>query len=92
MSLGWHDSCFILHLMPRLPRIVIPGLPHHITQRGNRRQKTFFEEVDYKTYLKSMSLACKRFDVKIWAYCLMSNHVHFRIKFCNLIGSRSCYV
>ncbi|MCB1197942.1 MAG: transposase [Deltaproteobacteria bacterium] len=62
--------------MPRLPRIVIPGLPHHITQRGNRRQKTFFEEVDYKTYLESMSLACKRFDVKIWAYCLMSNHVH----------------
>lgn len=62
--------------MPRLPRIVIPGLPHHITQRGNRRQTTFFEDIDYQVYLQCMRQACIQFDVKIWAYCLMPNHTH----------------
>ena len=41
--------------MPRLPRIVIPGLPHHITQRGNRRQNTFFSNADYRIYLRTMA-------------------------------------
>jgi putative transposase len=40
--------------MARLPRLVIPGIPHHITQRGNRRERTFFEEGDYALYLVSV--------------------------------------
>jgi putative transposase len=62
--------------MARLARVVIPGMPHHITQRGNRRQATFFCEEDYAAYLELMGQWCKELDVEIWAYCLMPNHVH----------------
>ncbi len=34
--------------MARMARVVIPNYPHHVTQRGNRRQKTFFRENDYR--------------------------------------------
>jgi putative transposase len=51
-------------------------LPHHITQRGNRRQQTFFCDEDYQCYLELMGQACNAHDVAIWAYCLMPNHVH----------------
>ena len=53
-----------------------PGLPHHVTQRGNRRMETFFCDDDYAEYLKLLAEWCARFDVAIWAYCLMPNHVH----------------
>lgn len=59
-----------------MARVVAPGLPHHITQRGNRRQQTFFCEEDYRTYLHLMAEWCSRWKVEIWAYCLMPNHVH----------------
>ena len=62
--------------MPRIARIVIPGLPHHVTQRGNRRLPTFFCDNDYKRYLQIMAELCTKWDVEIWAYCLMPNHVH----------------
>jgi putative transposase len=62
--------------MPRLARAVIPGVPHHITQRGNRRQRTFFEEEDHARYLELMSEWCARCSVEVWAWCLMPNHVH----------------
>lgn len=62
--------------MARLPRIVIPGIPHHITQRGNNRQKTFFEEADYALYLDLLAVSAQRAQTEIWAYCLMPNHVH----------------
>ncbi len=62
--------------MPRFSRVVIAGLPHHVTQRGNRRQRTFFEDEDYALYLKLMSQSCRTFGVSIWAYCLMPNHAH----------------
>jgi putative transposase len=62
--------------MARLARVVIPGLPHHITQRGNRRQQTFFNDGDYAEYLALMGQWCKELGVKIWCYCLMPNHVH----------------
>ena len=62
--------------MARLARVVVPHIPHHITQRGNRRQRTFFNRADYQEYLRSMKSACRRFNVDIWAYCLMPNHVH----------------
>jgi len=62
--------------MARIARIVCPGKPHHITQRGNRRQQTFFNDDDYQSYQTLMSDWCKEYGVKIWAYCLMPNHIH----------------
>ena len=51
-------------------------MPHHITQRGNRRQPTFFCDEDYAAYLELMAEWCQKCRVQIWAYCLMPNHVH----------------
>jgi putative transposase len=62
--------------MARLARLVMPGLPHHITQRGNRRQQTFFTDNDYRTYISLMAGSCREQAVEVWAYCLMPNHVH----------------
>ena len=62
--------------MARLARLVIPGMPHHVTQRGNRRQQTFFNDADYAAYLKLMADWCREEAVAIWSYCLMPNHIH----------------
>ena len=62
--------------MPRIARIVAEGFPHHITQRGNRRQKVFFSESDYQRYLDLLRLHSKLFNLDIESYCLMPNHVH----------------
>jgi putative transposase len=62
--------------MPRLARIIVPGLAHHITQRGNRRQRTFFLDSDYADYISLVSEWCERWEVEIWAWCLMPNHAH----------------
>ena len=62
--------------MARLARLVVPGLPHHVTQRGNRRQRTFFCDEDYAAYLDLMADWCQERASPIWAYCLMPNHVH----------------
>jgi putative transposase len=62
--------------MARIARIVVPGLPHHVTQRGNRGERTFFGDSDYALYRDLLAQACRKCDVAIWAYCLMPNHVH----------------
>lgn len=62
--------------MVRLARVVVPGLPHHITQRGNRRQETFFCVEDYQEYLALIGEWYRACAVEVWAYCLMPNHVH----------------
>lgn len=62
--------------MARTARVVAPGYPHHITQRGNRRQQTFFSDEDYQAYIDLLSQWCGRCGVEIWCYCLMPNHVH----------------
>ena len=62
--------------MARIGRVVAAGFPHHITQRGNRRQKTFFEDEDYYEYKRLMAEWCGKCKVEIWGYCLMPNHVH----------------
>ena len=62
--------------MARIARVVVPGLPHHVTQRGNRRMETFFCDEDYRAYLSLIVEWCGRCGVRIWAYCLMPNHAH----------------
>lgn len=62
--------------MARLARVVVPGMPHHVVQRGNRRLDVFFSEEDRQAYLTLLRKACQRYRVNIWAYCLMRNHVH----------------
>ena len=62
--------------MARIARVVAEGMPHHITQRGNRRQKTFFSDEDYAAYIDLMAQWCRKYGVKIWIYCLMPNHIH----------------
>jgi putative transposase len=59
-----------------MARVVVPGYPHHLTQRGNRRQRTFFRKDDYQAYRELMAEWCGQCGVEVWAYCLMPNHVH----------------
>jgi putative transposase len=63
--------------MARMARAVASGIPHHVTQRGNRRQQTFFNKEDYQAYLELMAEWCGVRQVDIWAYCLMPNHIHY---------------
>ena len=63
--------------MARLARVVIPGLPHHVTQRGNHREAVFFGDDDYRAYLELISKAARASGTQVWAYCLMPNHVDF---------------
>ena len=62
--------------MPRTARVIIPGIPHHVIQRGNRRQSVFFNDQDRIEYLRILKEQGQRFSVSFWAYCLMDNHVH----------------
>lgn len=62
--------------MARLARIVVPDVPHHVTQRGNRRQEVFFSEDDYAAYVGLVAGACAERGVRCAAWCLMPNHVH----------------
>jgi putative transposase len=62
--------------MPRLARPVFPEVPHHITQRGNRREDVFFSDEDRAAYLTWLGDYCAKYRVKVLAYCLMANHIH----------------
>lgn len=62
--------------MARLARLVLPGIPYHVTQRGNRREPTFFEDADYMLYRSLIAEAAAKAGAEVWCYCLMPNHVH----------------
>lgn len=62
--------------MARLARLVVPDLPHHVTQRGNRKQDVFFDVHDYRAYRALVAAACERTQVRCLAWCLMPNHLH----------------
>jgi len=62
--------------MTRLARMVVAGLPHHVTQRGNRREAIFFEDGDHDIYRDLLAEQTRKAGVEVWAYCLMPNHVH----------------
>ena len=62
--------------MARFARIVVPGCPHHVTARGNRREPIFFDDGDQDIYRDILSEQMQKAEVAVWAYCLMPNHVH----------------
>jgi putative transposase len=74
--------------MPRIARIVITGYPHHIIQRGHNRQVVFAAAEDYLYYLDNLREWKEKLGCKVFAYCLMTNHVHLVVdpgeKDCNL--------
>lgn len=62
--------------MPRSKRIVVPGLPHHITQRGNGRASVFDSDDDRVVFLDLLAAYSRQYQLTVWGYCLMSNHFH----------------
>ena len=62
--------------MPRIARVIAAEYPHHITQRGNNRADVFFDDEDKEYYLQTLKQYGEKYHVNIWAYCLMTNHVH----------------
>ncbi len=62
--------------MPRIARVVVPGIPHHVTQHGNRQNDVFFSDADRQRYLQLVLQYSIRHGLQILSYCLMTNHVH----------------
>lgn len=62
--------------MPRLARAVVPHVPHHLTQRGNREADVFFSDDDRQQYLLWLQQYSTKHNLAVWAYCLMTNHIH----------------
>ena len=62
--------------MSRIARVVVPGIPHHVTQRGNRGADVFETDEDHRAYLRFLKQYVQRRGLAVWAYCLMTNHVH----------------
>ena len=62
--------------MSRIARVAVEGVPYHITQRGNGKQRIFFADSDYQMYLDLLRRHTDGHGLRIWAYCLMPNHIH----------------
>lgn len=75
----------------RLARVIAPGLPHYVSQWGNRREQVFFGADDYEAYLDLVGSAARRSATEVWAYCLMPNHVHFIMVPTQLDGLRATF-
>lgn len=65
--------------MPRFARVVVPGGPHHVTHRGNRREPIFFSDSDRTLYRDLLRDRAQRYELEIRAYCWMTNHVHLLV-------------
>lgn len=72
--------------MARYARIIVPDAPHHVTQRGNRREPLFFEDGDQDVYRDLLAEQAAKYRVAVWAYCLMPNHVHLILAPCDKTG------
>lgn len=66
--------------MPRTGRVVLPGYPHHVVQRGHNRQVVFAKPADYRYYLQTLAEFKATFGVRVYAFCLMTNHVHLLLE------------
>jgi putative transposase len=62
--------------VPRIARVVAVGAPHHVTRRGNNRQKTFLSDADRRVYLAVLGAHCRHWGVALLGSCLMANPVH----------------
>ena len=62
--------------MPRGPRIVLPGIAHHVTQRGIRQSQVFLDDADRLFYSELLLEASHRHSMFIHSYNWMTNHVH----------------
>ena len=65
--------------MPRRARVIVPEMPHHIVQRGHNRDVVFIDDDDYQYYLNNLIEWKLALDLKVYSYCLMTNHVHLII-------------
>jgi len=65
--------------MPRIARVIAAGYPHHVTQRGNNRSTVFFDDEDRQTYLTLLKKYSEKHCLRIWAYCLLDNHLHLLV-------------
>jgi putative transposase len=65
--------------MPRSGRLVIPNYPHHVIQRGHNRNTVFASDDDYTYYLDNLAQWKETLKCKVYAFCLMTNHVHLRV-------------
>ena len=72
--------------MPRKPRFFLPDVPTHVVQRGNNRDPIFFDESDYHTYFEWLEAGAIRYQCNIYAYVLMTNHVHLLVSSSNKEG------
>lgn len=66
--------------MPRQARVIVPGMPHHIVQRGHNKQPVFIEERDFQYYLTNLQEWKYALGLDVFSYCLMTNHVHLVVK------------
>ncbi len=66
--------------MPRVGRVVLPNYPHHIVQRGHNRQVVFSTNEDYEYYLETLSEWHDVYEVRVYAWCLMTNHIHLIVE------------
>lgn len=66
--------------MPRKARVVVPNCPHHIVQRGHNRNTVFVCDDDCQYYLENLIEAKQEYGIKVYAYCLMTNHVHLIVE------------
>ena len=66
--------------MPRQARVIVPGLPHHIVQRGHNKQPVFIEDRDFQYYLDNLQEWKHTLGLEVFSYCLMTNHVHLVVK------------
>ncbi|UVK98433.1 transposase [Pseudomonas sp. B21-048] len=62
--------------MPRMARVVLPHYPHHVVQRGHNKQVVFAHPEDFERYLADLQELKTALGVKVYAFCLMTNHVH----------------
>ena len=62
--------------MPRVGRVVLPNYPHHIVQRGHNRRVVFAADQDFKYYLETLSESRSVYEVRVYAWCLMTHHIH----------------
>ncbi len=62
--------------MPRMARAVLPRMLHHVVQRGHNRQVVFVGVEDYGWYMEGLCELSSALEIRVYAYCLMTNHVH----------------